>query len=89
LISVELLTSSSQIRTAKVNTILLAVGRDPNTKIFENINGLKLKASGKIEGKTSELEQTSVQGLYAIGDIVEGVPELMPVAQKSGKKLAH
>ena len=27
--------------------------------------------------------------IYAVGDCVQGVPELMPVAQKSGKLLAH
>ncbi len=34
----------------------------------------------KIVGSTQEPEQTSVPSIYAIGDAIEGVPELMPVA---------
>lgn len=40
-------------------------------------------------GRDAERERTSVDHIYAIGDVLEGVPELMPVAQKSGKLLAH
>ena len=35
------------------------------------------------------MERSSVDHIYAIGDVLEGVPELMPVAQKSGKLLAR
>jgi thioredoxin reductase (NADPH) len=43
----------------------------------------------KIEGRKEEPERTSVDNIYALGDILEGVPELMPIAQKSGRLLAH
>ena len=33
--------------------------------------------------------QPDVADELAVGDVLEGVPELMPVAQKSGKLLAH
>lgn len=35
------------------------------------------------------MERSSVDNIYAIGDVLEGVPELMPVAQKGGKLIAH
>lgn len=40
-------------------------------------------------GRQAETERTSIDHIYAVGDCVLGVPELMPVAQKSGKLLAH
>ena len=89
ILEVELLTNGDTIRKAKVNTVLLAVGREPNTQSFRSIPGLNFTRSNKVIGTPTELERTSVPGLYAVGDIVEGIPELMPVAQKSGKKLAH
>ena len=60
--------------------MLLAVGRDPNTKVFQNVKDLKMTSGKKIIGNIDEPEQTSVPSIYAIGDVVEGIPELMPVA---------
>lgn len=45
--------------------------------------------SGKIVGREGEKERTNVDNIYAVGDILEGVPELMPVAARAGKFLAH
>jgi pyruvate/2-oxoglutarate dehydrogenase complex dihydrolipoamide dehydrogenase (E3) component len=43
--------------------------------------GVKFSAkSNKIIGRPNEKERTNVDHIYAVGDIVEGVPELMPVA---------
>mmetsp|Transcript_5574 Transcript_5574/g.5296 ORF Transcript_5574/g.5296 Transcript_5574/m.5296 type:complete len:287 (+) Transcript_5574:821-1681(+) len=76
-------------KKAKVNSILLAIGRDPNTHVVEN-SGVKINPrSFKVEGRVEEPERTCVDQIYALGDILEGVPELMPVAQKSGTLLAH
>lgn len=36
--------------------------------------------SKKILGRHEEKERTSVDHIYAVGDVVLGVPELMPVA---------
>ena len=79
----------SEIKQAKVNTILFAIGRDPNTSMFSNSSIRINSRSMKIEGRKEEPERTSIDHIYALGDVVEGVPELMPVAQKSGKLLAH
>jgi pyruvate/2-oxoglutarate dehydrogenase complex dihydrolipoamide dehydrogenase (E3) component len=36
--------------------------------------------TGKIKGSEGEKEKTNIDHIYAIGDILEGVPELQPVA---------
>mmetsp|Transcript_12549 Transcript_12549/g.14366 ORF Transcript_12549/g.14366 Transcript_12549/m.14366 type:complete len:357 (-) Transcript_12549:77-1147(-) len=76
-------------KKAKVNTILLAIGRDPNTQILAGSDVRINSKTMKIEGRPEEFERTSVDNIYAIGDVIEGVPELMPVALKSGKLLAR
>ena len=74
-----------------VDTILVAIGRDCNPKgLNVDAAGVKFNSkSNKIIGRNGEPERTNVDHIYAVGDIVEGVPELMPVAQKSGKLVAH
>ena len=36
-----------------------------------------------------DCEQTSVPNIYAVGDILEGKPELTPVAIQAGRLLAR
>lgn len=76
------------------DTVLEAVGRTPD------LAGLNLTAltgddisksiavapSGKV---ICQNEQTSVPHVYAIGDVVEGAPELTPVAILAGRLLAQ
>ena len=38
---------------------------------------------------SNEKEQTNVDNIYAIGDILEGKPELTPVAIQAGRLLAR
>lgn len=68
--------------TLEVNTILMAIGRDPNPESFRaDLAGLALnKSSRKLIGRAEEIERTNVDHIYGVGDIVHGVPELMPVA---------
>lgn len=40
-------------------------------------------------GRPNERERTNIDHIYAIGDVAFNVPELMPVALKSGKLLAN
>lgn len=70
----------SQYATAE--TILVAVGRKPNT---ENI-GLANTAVETEKGfvKTDAWMQTAEKGVYAIGDIVAGTPQLAHVASAEG-----
>lgn len=80
--------NNSTYGTEEFDTVIYAAGRLPQ------INGLGLdnagiakNASGKIVCDSSE--QTSVAGIYAIGDTVQGRPELTPVAIRAGELLAR
>ncbi len=72
----------------EAETLLVAVGRKPNT---ENI-GLE---STKVEldrgfVKVDEYQRTGEPGVYAIGDIVAGTPQLAHVATAEGMvAMAH
>jgi thioredoxin reductase (NADPH) len=70
------------------DTVLLAVGRYPD------VEGLNLKALGmEISPRTGKIivknEQTSIENLYALGDCIDGVPELTPSAIQAGRLLAR
>ncbi|RWS17435.1 thioredoxin reductase 1: cytoplasmic-like protein, partial [Leptotrombidium deliense] len=60
------------------NTVMFAIGRDPCTnKIgLENTKVVRTPA-GKIQTVN---EQTNEPNIYAIGDVLDGKPELTPVA---------
>jgi len=60
----------------------MAIGRDPNPSSYgADSIGIKLdKGTKKILGRKEEPERTNFDHIYAVGDIVQGVPELMPVA---------
>lgn len=68
------------------DTVIWAIGREAAT------DGINLAAAGLTAGKhgvleTDEYQNTTVPGIYAIGDIV-GKVELTPVAIGAGRKLA-
>lgn len=64
------------------NTVLLAIGRDACTSsIGLDKAGVKVNPkSGKLDCKA---EQTNVTNIYAIGDVLDGRPELTPVGSSS------
>lgn len=69
------------------NTVLLAIGRTADT---HNMNlpaaGVHAESNGKIKCVN---EQTNVENVYAIGDVLYGRPELTPVAIQAGRLLAQ
>ncbi len=70
------------------DTILSARGRYPDLAAL-NVAGIGLQVdpgSGKL---LCAHEQTSVPHVYAVGDVVEGKPELTPVAIRAGVLLAR
>ncbi|DAA16756.1 TPA: thioredoxin reductase 3 [Bos taurus] len=71
------------------NTVLLAIGRDSCTKKLglEKIGVNVSEKTGKIP--VNDEEQTSVSYVYAVGDVLEGKPQLTPVAVQAGKLLAR
>ena len=71
------------------DTVLFAVGRTADT------DGLNLDSVGVQTDKSSKKiiaddgERSNVSNIYAIGDVLEGKPELTPVAIQAGKLLAR
>mmetsp|Transcript_9841 Transcript_9841/g.7410 ORF Transcript_9841/g.7410 Transcript_9841/m.7410 type:complete len:148 (-) Transcript_9841:129-572(-) len=76
----------------RFESVLVAIGRDANPEAV-NARAIDLQVSadsGKFIGRKEERERSwKYDHIYFVGDTVEGVPELMPVAQKSGKLLAR
>eukprot|EP00301_Raphidiophrys_heterophryoidea_P022651 c675_g1_i1.p1 GENE.c675_g1_i1~~c675_g1_i1.p1 ORF type:complete len:547 (-),score=122.21 c675_g1_i1:129-1769(-) len=68
------------------DTVLYAVGREAFTK---NLNleavGVKTLPNGKIDAVN---EQTNVENIFAVGDVLHARPELTPVAIQAGELLA-
>jgi thioredoxin/glutathione reductase (selenoprotein) len=77
-----------QKKSEVFDTVLWAIGRTPSTK------DLNLEKVGvKVDPKTQKIivddtEKTSVDNIYAIGDVIAGGLELTPVAILAGKLLA-
>ena len=68
------------------DTLIWAIGRTPNTdRIGIESTGLELTPDGAIP--VDRLQQTAVEGIYAIGDVI-GKYELTPVAIAAGRRLA-
>ena len=71
------------------NTVLFAIGRTACT------SSLNLEKIGvKVNPKTAKIivdegEKSSVENIYAIGDVIEGQLELTPVAIQAGQLLAE
>ena len=69
------------------DTVIWAVGRAPNTRSLNlEAAGVNVERNGVIP--VDEYENTSVAGIYAIGDIT-GKIALTPVAINAGRKLAE
>lgn len=71
-----------------VDALIWAIGREPATN---NLNleatGVETNAHGFI--KVDKFQNTSVEGIYAVGDIIEGGIELTPVAVAAGRRLSE
>ena len=72
--------------TEKYKTLLLAIGRNPQARqLGVEAAGIKVSKSGHVVGRAEEKERSvSHENVYAVGDVLYGAPQLMPVAQKSG-----
>lgn len=70
------------------DTVFSAIGRSPCTdNLGCDAAGVKLGRKNKVE--CNEVDQSSVPNVYAIGDVVENMLELTPVAIMAGRKLAR
>lgn len=80
--------SFSDSTTDIYDTVLYAIGRYADThKLDIDKLGIKTTTDGKI--LTNDIEQTNIPNIYAIGDILDGKPELTPVAIRTGEILAR
>jgi thioredoxin reductase (NADPH) len=70
------------------DTVLVAIGRTADTKSLglENVGIATNPKNAKI---LTKFEQTECPNIYAIGDVMEGCPELTPVAIQAGKLLSQ
>ena len=75
-------------KTLTVDCLIWATGRVPAT---DNLNlenvGVELNAQGF--GKVDTYQNTSVEGIYAVGDIIEHGIQLTPVAVAAGRRLSE
>lgn len=71
-----------------VDCLVWAIGREPAT---DNLNlsavGVEMNSRGFI--KVDKFQNTNVEGIYAVGDIIEGGIELTPVAVAAGRRLSE
>jgi len=70
------------------DTVVAAVGRTADTKGL-NLASVGVSADPQNGKLTTELEQTNVPNVYAIGDVLQDKPELTPVAIQAGVLLAQ
>ncbi|KZN67959.1 glutathione-disulfide reductase [Pseudoalteromonas luteoviolacea] len=71
-----------------VDQVIWAIGREPVTDKI-NLAATDVEITDKGYVKVDEWQNTSVSGIYALGDIMEGGIELTPVAVKAGRMLAE
>ena len=71
-----------------VDCLIWAIGRAPSTDgINLQVTGVATTDSGKI--KVDKFQNTNVDGIYAVGDIIENSVDLTPVAIAAGRRLSE
>lgn len=80
------LTLTDGRRFSRFDTVIWAIGRDPNTRdLGLDLAGVEIDESGYV--RVDEYQNTTATGVYALGD-VDGQAELTPVAIAAGRRLA-
>jgi len=70
------------------DTVLYATGRGADTAGL-NLTQIGVKTTSRGTVIVDDADRTSVEGIFSIGDVAEGRPELTPVAITAGEKLAR
>ncbi|RDL32307.1 glutathione-disulfide reductase [Photobacterium damselae] len=68
--------------------LIWAIGREPTTDAI-NLAAAGVETNNHGFIKVDEFQQTNVEGIYCVGDIMEGGIELTPVAVKAGRQLSE
>lgn len=71
------------------DTVLFAIGRKALTDDLKLENAGVARPEGSDKLQVNELEATNVGHIFAVGDVLEGRPELTPVAIHAGRLLAR
>lgn len=75
-------------RSNTVDCLIWAIGRRPNTdNINLEVTGVETNSIGKI--KVDRYQNTNVEGIYSVGDIIENSIDLTPVAIAAGRRLSE
>lgn len=75
-------------RSNTVDCLIWAVGRRPNTdNINLEVTGVETNSIGKI--KVDKYQNTNIEGIYSVGDIIENSIDLTPVAIAAGRRLSE
>ncbi|VEU42580.1 unnamed protein product [Pseudo-nitzschia multistriata] len=70
------------------DTVLAAVGRTADTAKL-GLEAVNVETNPKNRKIVTKLEQSSCPNIYAVGDVMDGCPELTPVAIQAGVILAR
>jgi thioredoxin reductase (NADPH) len=84
----QILVTFSDGTSDSFDTVIAAVGRTADTHAL-NLAAVGAAASARNGKFATELEQTNVPHVYAIGDVLQDKPELTPVAIQAGVLLAQ
>ena len=71
------------------DTVLFAIGRTALTDDLKLDNAGVKVVEGNKKVPVNEKEETNVDNIYAVGDVIDGRPELTPVAIHAGRLLAR
>ncbi|MGB2079406.1 MAG: glutathione-disulfide reductase [Vibrio sp.] len=71
-----------------VDCLIWAIGRHPATDAI-NLAATGVETNDRGYIKVDEYQTTNVDGIYCVGDIMEGGVELTPVAVKAGRQLSE
>ncbi|MDH2998173.1 glutathione-disulfide reductase [Pasteurellaceae bacterium LFhippo2] len=75
-------------REQTVDCLIWAIGREPATDVINlEVTGVATNERGFV--KVDKFQNTNVEGIYAVGDIIEGGIELTPVAVAAGRRLSE
>ena len=84
--SLTLCTADGSLDT--VDCLIWAIGRAPSTdNINLQVTGIATTDNGKI--KVDKFQNTNIDGIYAVGDIIENSVDLTPVAIAAGRRLSE
>lgn len=70
------------------DTVLAAIGRTGDTEKL-GLENVGINVNPKNSKISAKLEQSSVPNIYVIGDVMDGCPELTPVAIHAGRMLSR